>query len=989
MRRAAFLLLALLFFGSQADGLAQKPADSGDTSTRDAPNNLRPLLDQARTAFEAGNYQEAARIAEQGLREGESLYGLDDPRTLLFADFVGGLYLTLSRYAEAEALYQRVLPVMERMLGRDHASTLGMVVGLAVIHQAQNRYAEAEPLFRRALEAHERTLGADHPNTLIMVSSLASVYRSQGRLAEAEPFALRAVESRERALGREHASTLGSINELALLYAQQQRYAEAEPLYLRALEATERTLGRDHSLTLTLVNNLSTLYNEQGRYAEAEPLQRRVLDGFERTLGRENLSTLTALNNLARTYNSLNRMADAEPLFLRALEAEDRTLGRDHPVTLTTTQNLAYLYWRQGRAAEAERFFMREAEGRERTLGPDHLSTISANVALAFFRLEYDRMAAVEPARRVVAALRSRWLAAEDDLFSAAQLEREQQWTQVFRLLAEAIWWSGARNAEERTALTAEAFTALQDAMAGRTDRAVRRMAIRRFADEAGSGLGALVREREALEDRWAANGRAQTEALAGQGPDAETLRQRLRTERRAIDARIAEIDASLRADFPQYFALIRPQALDVASAQALLAPDEAILLVVPSERATHVIAVTRDSIGWMRSDWTKTQVDEAVARLLGDLRRTLTPPRRQDEEPYFSYDRRTAHALYGQVVAPVGSLLQGKRHVFIAAAGSLSSLPFGILVTEEPQGEDSNPEALRTTRWFADAHALIQIPSIQSLQFLRRFARPADNPSGAANFIGLGNPRLEGPSDPLAQLNCARGGSRSVPTAAAIASTGRTRSGGMMADVAAIRQLCPLPGTSVELERMRAALDAPTSSLVVAEDFTEPRVRQADLTRARVIAFATHGVVAGGLRAPAEPGLVLTPPAAASEDNDGYLAASEVTTLRLDADWVILSACNTAAGDGSEGAPGLSGLARAFFYAGARNLLASHWPVVDEVGPRLTVRAVELSRGGGGLSYAEALQRAMREIREDRANEAWSHPAVWAPFSLVGDGAR
>ena len=109
-----------------------------------------------------------------------------------------------------------------------------------------------------------------------------------------------------------------------------------------------------------------------------------------------------------------------------------------------------------------------------------------------------------------------------------------------------------------------------------------------------------------------------------------------------------------------------------------------------------------------------------------------------------------------------------------------------------------------------------------------------------------------------------------------------------------------------------------------------------------------------------------------------------------LNADWVILSACNTATGDGAE-AHGLGGLARAFFYAGARNLLASHWPVSDAVAPILTVRTIELERGG--MARAEALQQAMREVRmdarHDTAESSWAHPFYWAPFVLIGDGGR
>jgi CHAT domain-containing protein len=221
------------------------------------------------------------------------------------------------------------------------------------------------------------------------------------------------------------------------------------------------------------------------------------------------------------------------------------------------------------------------------------------------------------------------------------------------------------------------------------------------------------------------------------------------------------------------------------------------------------------------------------------------------------------------------------------------------------------------------------------------------------------------------------------------------------MASVSALRRMPQLPGTARELASMRQMFGSGHGQVFTRAAATETAVRSADLSKARVIAFATHGLTPGEMVAGAEgtrtaselfelvePGLVLTPPDEASAGDDGYLAASEVATLRLDADWVILSACNSATPDDAS-EPGLSSLARAFFYAGARNLLASHWPVDDEVGARITVRTIELERAG--TPRAEAFQRAMREIRMDASRDSpqgsWAHPFYWAPFVLIGDG--
>ncbi len=163
------------------------------------------------------------------------------------------------------------------------------------------------------------------------------------------------------------------------------------------------------------------------------------------------------------------------------------------------------------------------------------------------------------------------------------------------------------------------------------------------------------------------------------------------------------------------------------------------------------------------------------------------------------------------------------------------------------------------------------------------------------------------------------------------------------------------------------------------------------------IVHFATHGLVAGETerfaRTLAEPALLLTPPDIASSEDDGLLTASEVAELRLDADWVVLSACNTAAAGKTDNAEALSGLARAFFYAGSRALLVSHWYVDSHAAGKLTTGTFAAMREEPQLGRAEALRRAMPSAMADDTRPAnWTpsaHPAVWAPFVIVGEGGR
>ena len=967
----------------------------------------------------AGRDIEAEQNFQQALAMRERLYGAADLNTQQSIDNLFAFYRQRGREAEAVALAQRYREATAE------AAALRPVIPQATLSAAEQerrqreareqeewlraglernqlntqvgqllregRVREAEPLAERAFRSAQ---AAGDSATLVPLENLVEVYLSLDRIAEAEPLARRAFEERQRSQlsgsrfwDRE---LLQAAYNLARILHAQGRVAEAEELYTRM----GANAGSDVAFSGRALNERAALLLERGEYAQAEQFAETLMTAFASSPLVPGHEYEVAARTRAAALVELERYPEADPLLQAILNASERRAGGTHPDTLRATSALGLSYHYQGRYGEAAALFRRAATGSEQMLGREHPSTLTylGNLTNALLLSAEPPGAALEPARLLVAGERGRRTTgslaqAEEQVGVGAALS-------PFALFADAAWASAQAAPAQRADLRNDAFTALQDTLASAATRSIAEQAARRYADGRNEALGALVRERAERQDELAQLNERLNLLLIEDGaqdgaPSLAALRQQLDTARR----RIAEIDARLRTEAPDYFTLIQPQAVGAQAAQALLSADEAILLVVPSGYGTHVMAVTRDGIAWHRSEWDSERIAAAVRRLRWDAGARVSG---SDEElarlqagrtatasPQF--DRATAHALYRELVAPVLASLAGKSRLFIAAGGPLAGLPFSLLVSSAPEGADDSPAALRATRWFADEFQLAHIPSVQSLAILRGQAtvRPAD---GAA-FIGIGNPQL------AAAGQSRRYGVRGGPvTARQVFARGRTRNG-TPADLGQIRLMSSLPGTHEELRLVREALGAPPSSVIEAGQATEPAVRQVSFANARLVLFSTHGLTSEEAAGAGEPGLVLTPPpvpdtgvedyAEIDPANDGYLAASEVTALRMDnADWVVLSACHTATGDDNAN---LSALARAFLYAGARNLLASHWPVSDEVAPLLITRTV--APEPGGLTRGAALQRAMRDIRNDERHPEWAHPFYWAPFVLIGDG--
>jgi CHAT domain-containing protein len=322
---------------------------------------------------------------------------------------------------------------------------------------------------------------------------------------------------------------------------------------------------------------------------------------------------------------------------------------------------------------------------------------------------------------------------------------------------------------------------------------------------------------------------------------------------------------------------------------------------------------------------------------------------------------------------------------------GALGLLPLSVLPTKPAEieiGAEPYFSGYRNVAWLARTHALTMVPSASALLMLRHL------PAGSVkrrSFIGFGDPLFSQEQakdvNNEANLHVAELSSRGIPIRL------RAAPKAMGVDSVQISQLPRLPDTADELKSIAMALEAdPSKVLHLGKEPNIKTVKSLDLWNYRIVAFATHGLVPGELDGLTQPALALSAPNVADIDGDGLLTMQEIFWLKLDADWVLLSACNTGAGSGA-GAEAVSGLGRAFFYAGTRALLVTNWSVHSASASRL-ITDLFLRQSAAKLTRAEALRQAMLALLDGRGATddagktlfTYAHPLFWAPYSIIGD---
>ncbi|MDP6883494.1 MAG: CHAT domain-containing protein [Rhodospirillales bacterium] len=819
------------------------------------------------------------------------------------------------------------------------------------------------------------------------------VLEAQGLYAQSEPFLRQAMNIFESAgLARDRPTWLDSRRGmLARNLRWQRRYVEAEIVARDALLKVLERGGKVSGRVAGLVRDLGNILKAQGRYEDAETLIRAAIDIFEKSgTPPDSFSLMSTRFILANTLMAQEDWQGA--IETMELSRQGNQTAYDQKFGDRPFMAQALLY--SGRTDEALAIISPMYDRVEKRLGAKHIDTAKLGMSLAVALNAADKKeAALGHFAKSVPIITNRSRQSDDDSTSDRERTRLVQLglEPYIGLLADIR--GTALERKSGIDAVAEAFRISNIARSGSVQESLAASGARSLASN--PDLSDLVRREQDTRKQTSTLYALLADMLSApsdqQDPKAvHDLKVRIDNLRGARATLMEEIEAR----FPEYAELINPKAATIERARASLNTGEAMLVTYTAEEKTYVWAIPKEGeVAFTVAELGREDLGDTVALLRSSLE-----PNAQTLGDIPDFDVAAGYGLYEQLFKPVEAGWKNAKSLLVVAHGALGYLPPSILPTA-PVELDPASGALfsnhRDVAWLARSHAVTMLPSVASLATLRSL------PPGSADrkaFAGFGDPLFSAKQATVVvkkEAEVAALTSRGLKTRGLPVRLRAAPKTGAL-DSAELAQLPRLPDTADEVRSIAVALNADlTQDIFLGPKANESAVKSHDLSGYKVLAFATHGLVPGDLNGLMQPALALTAPGVAGVEGDGLLTMGEILGLKLDADWVVLSACNTGSGAGA-GAEAVSGLGQAFFYAGTRALLVSNWPVETTSAKALTTDLFRRQAKDTKLSRAEALQRAMLALIDDggyvdpkskKVVFSYAHPIFWAPFTLIGDG--
>ena len=806
------------------------------------------------------------------------------------------------------------------------------------IHKAsRGLFAEGAAFMGKAYDAIIKTNPDDF---LVANAALAEAgMLSSARAPEAEEKARRAVETARRIMGPTHTEFATSLEVLGIELQRQGRMREAADILIKAVAIKKANLGMSNMRLGYALHNLATLKNDLGEVDAGLALMEDARTIFLNTVGPDNFITINSQMGIARSHEAMGHDEIALKERRHVVKAFEKILEKNHRDIYFARMGLIQSLI----GAEDYREAMAQAElgwqVASTTLPANHIHRIYFQILLGYSKILNGLTG--DGWSMVTSGLE----ALKDKIDQERVLEKGGK---ISRFYSGAFKYAlaAAYEMDKPDVGFDVAQYLMETELAGAAGAVTQRLSEKDPA---------FAKRHKTLSDKRAAlrKDTATYQKNIADGTDKETILAELEQQVHAL--KILEKD--LRTAYPRWS---ESENLPIASrkeAQNKLARNETILLTLNTLHYVYSIALTKDRIAFDRTKIHQVDVTAKIRNIRRSLAQNPLLIQGTDKKGP-DFDLKSSYDLYQIIFSRKIRKATGKtNHLFVISNATFSSLPFSLLVTKKTMGRNKTKK-LKKAKWLIKDMAIQRLASIGTF----RAISGRDTPKKQHMFIGIGAPSLLKDNPAVSET-----------------SDGYYRNGQANRD--ALRSLSALPGAQAELDQLHDFYGKEKSQLFTGKTATERAIKQIDFDNAHLVVFATHGLISGQFGTLTEPALVLTPPDKVTGQDDGLLTASEISLMSIPAEWVILSACNTAAGN-SVGAAGFTGLGRAFIYAGAKAVLLSHWPIRDDIAGRISTGSIAYARTAS--DKAGALRLAILDIMKDRTLEYGYHPLLWAPFELL-----
>jgi len=916
-------------------------------------------LDSIRASLIAeGAYKESLPVVEKLVAQTLAFYGKKDSLYTITLRHLAEVYSYLGDYKNGKRTLEKVLEIEIEERGGNNYSYIDALNDLAVLYMNIADYEAAAEYLKRALEGCEAILGRDSKEYASLLNNLAALYWKMGHYEESETYLRQTRQLRRRTLGKENYHYALSVNNLAVICVKLDKYEEAEKLMEESRSIHLKLYGDEHPEYAYSANNLAAFYSNTERFEEAIPLYLQALKIRKTHFGEEHIQYLATLGNLAVAYAKTARFAAAEALFLEARNTYKKVFGPTHPDYFETLNRLSKMYADMGNYSEALAFAKQALQfnDMDKEDYANFLEDIKKAVKQNQFR-NYEE--AIQSLSSIAAIYADRYKKekSKDHLQNSHQVSKA-----LIQYIARLKNEFGNDDGKLRVAAgaTEEYGLAIQTAYY-LAEKENDKMAIADafvFAENNKSVLlaNALKSEKAlnfgGLPDSLAQQERALREKITVlekqllETEEAQDSLQRLKIRSKLLDCNAAKDTFMdfIEKNYPQYSQLKYDNTeTGMTQIQEILNEEDALLEYFVYKKQSFLIIVTKKNAALLSLTASQNEMEEMV----GDLRENLSKYKMiadHFEESWVNYTE-TAQQLYQILIAPAQPYLKGIEHLIIVPDGLLGHIPFEVLLVDKPK---------KTT------------PDYKGLNYLLRNYRISYTYSGTLlrensnNTQKEGNGKLLGIAANYPKKQAQQGGNPVV--------SGDVRQQKLR------KTLSDLPAAKEEVERLAKVWDG---KFLYGADANEARFKS-EAEKYSIIHLAMHGLL--DKRKPILSSLVFSNNEDTLQDN--FLEAYEITHLRLHADLVVLSACETGYGKFEQG-EGILSLARSFMYAGVPSLVVSLWKVNDmSTAILMGLFYEELAKG---KTKSEALQQAKLHYLDEASGMA-AHPAFWSPFIQLGD---